>query len=159
MHIRIIAVGKIKEKYLTQGINEYVKRLSPHAKVEIIEVSDEKTSDHLSETELKLIKDKEGEKISRYLKDGTYLIALDIQGKNLSSEEMAEMISNLGVRGKSDITFLIGGSVGLADSLISKADFRLSFGRMTFPHQLMRLILVEQLYRSFKIIERHPYHK
>jgi len=159
MNIRIIAVGKVKEKYLTEGIKEYLKRLSPHAKVEIIEVPDEKTPEHPSETELRLVKDKEGEKISRYLKEGTYLIALDIQGKNLSSEEMAEMIKDLGIKGKSELTFLIGGSVGLAEYLLEKADFRLSFGRMTFPHQLMRLILVEQLYRSFKIIAGHPYHK
>jgi 23S rRNA (pseudouridine1915-N3)-methyltransferase len=106
-----------------------------------------------------MIKDKEGEKISRYLKEGTYFIALDIKGKNLSSEELAGMIKNLGVQGKSDITFLIGGSVGLADHLLKQADFRLSFGRMTFPHQLMRLILLEQIYRSFKIIFGHPYHK
>lgn len=152
-------MGKLKEKYLTEGIKEYLKRLSPHAKVEIIEVSDEKIPEHPSDTELRLIKDKEGEKISRYLKEGTYLIALDIQGKNLSSEEMAEMIADLGIKGKSDLTFLIGGSLGLAEFLLKKADFRLSFGRMTFPHQLMRLILVEQLYRSFKIIAGHPYHK
>ncbi|MGI6067010.1 MAG: 23S rRNA (pseudouridine(1915)-N(3))-methyltransferase RlmH [Bacillota bacterium] len=159
MNIRIIAVGKIKEKYLTEGIKEYLKRLSPHAKVDIKEVIDEKIPDHPSETELSLIKNKEGEKISRYLKEGTYLIALDIQGNNLSSEETAEMISDLGLQGKSDITFLIGGSLGLADELIKKADFRLSFGRMTFPHQLMRLILLEQLYRGFKIVAGHPYHK
>jgi len=159
MNIRIIAVGKVKEKFLTEGIKEYLKRITPHAKMEVIEVSDEKTTDRPSETELRLVKEKEGEKISRYLKEGTYLIALDIQGKNLSSEELAGMINDLGIKGKSDITFLIGGSVGLADYLIEKADFRLSFGRMTFPHQLMRLILVEQLYRSFKIIAGHPYHK
>lgn len=159
MNIRIIAVGKVKEKYLTEGIKEYVKRLSPYVKIEILEVPDEKTPDHPSETELRLIKEKEGERISRYLKEDTYLIALDIQGKNLSSEEMAEMICDLGVKGKSDLTFLIGGSVGLADHLLGKADFRLSFGRMTYPHQLMRLILVEQLYRSIKIGLGHPYHK
>lgn len=159
MNIRIIAVGKVKEKYLTEGIKEYLKRLSPHGKVEVIEVADEKAPDHPSETELRLIKEKEGEKISRYLKEGTYLFALDIQGKNLSSEELAGMVSDLGLRGKSDLTFLIGGSVGLADYLIEKADFRLSFGRMTYPHKLMRLILVEQLYRCFKIIAGHPYHK
>ncbi|ATW26190.1 23S rRNA (pseudouridine(1915)-N(3))-methyltransferase RlmH [Candidatus Formimonas warabiya] len=159
MNIRIIAVGKLKEKYLTEGIHEYIKRISPHAKVEITEVPDEKTQDHPSETELKIIKDKEGEKISRYLKEGTYLIALDIRGKNLSSEEMAAMLQDLGVKGKSDLTFLIGGSVGLADHLLNKAGFRLSFGRMTFPHQLMRLILLEQVYRAFKINMGHPYHK
>lgn len=159
MNIRIIAVGKVKEKYLQEGIKEYLKRMSPHAKVEVIEVSDEKTSERPSETELRLIKEKEGDRISRYLKEGAYLFALDIKGRNLSSEEMSGMISDLGIQGKSDLTFLIGGSVGLADSLIEKADFKLSFGRMTFPHQLMRLILVEQLYRSFKIIAGHPYHK
>ncbi|MEL7566968.1 MAG: 23S rRNA (pseudouridine(1915)-N(3))-methyltransferase RlmH [Dehalobacterium sp.] len=159
MNIRIIAVGKVKEKYLTEGIKEYLKRISPHAKVEVIEVADEKTTERPSETELRLVKEKEGEKINRYLKEGTYLIALDIQGKNLSSEEMAGMINDLGISGKSDLTFLIGGSVGLADSLIEKANFRLSFGQMTYPHQLMRLILVEQLYRCFKIIAGHPYHK
>ncbi len=159
MNIKVIAVGKVKEKYLADGMNEYLKRLSPYARIEIKEVSDEKTPDNPSETELKMIKDKEGEKISRYLKEGTYLIALDMKGKNLSSEELAGMIQNLGVQGKSDITFLIGGSVGLADHLLKQAGFCLSFGRMTFPHQLMRLILLEQIYRSFKIILGHPYHK
>ncbi|MCR6545492.1 23S rRNA (pseudouridine(1915)-N(3))-methyltransferase RlmH [Dehalobacterium formicoaceticum] len=159
MHIKIIAVGKLKEKYLKEGIHEYLKRLTPHAKVEIIEVSDEKTLENASETEIKLIKDKEGERISRHLKEGIYLIALDVRGKNLSSEELAAKIHNLGVQGKSDLTFLIGGSVGLADFLLEQADFRLSFGRMIYPHQLMRLILLEQLYRCFKINAGHPYHK
>ncbi|MGI6679715.1 MAG: 23S rRNA (pseudouridine(1915)-N(3))-methyltransferase RlmH [Dehalobacterium sp.] len=159
MQIKIITVGKLKEKYLKEGIQEYLKRLTPHAKVDIVEVPDEKTVENASATELKLIKDKEGERIARHLKEGTYLIALDVQGQNLSSEEMAAKIGDLGVRGKSDLTFLIGGSVGLANPLLKQADFRLSFGRMTFPHQLMRLILVEQLYRAFKINAGHPYHK
>ncbi|MDD2496791.1 MAG: 23S rRNA (pseudouridine(1915)-N(3))-methyltransferase RlmH [Desulfitobacteriaceae bacterium] len=159
MHIAVIAVGKIKEKYLVAGISEYLKRLSAYAKVEIIEVADEKIPDNASAIEIKMIKTKEGEKISRYLKEGTYLIALDIGGKNLSSEELAKMVSNLGLRGKSDLTFLIGGSVGLADFLVKQADFRMSFGRMTYPHQLMRLILLEQVYRGFKIMRGEPYHK
>lgn len=159
MHIKIIAVGKIKEKYLTAGINEYLKRMGPFAKVEIVEVGDEKIPDNASEANREAIKNKEGEKISRYLKEGTYLIALDIKGKSLSSEEFAGMIEQFGLEGKSDLTFLIGGSVGLAGFLLQRADFKLSFGRMTYPHQLMRLILLEQVYRSFKIIRGEPYHK
>jgi len=159
MQIRIIAVGKIKKKYLIDGIKEYLKRLGPFANLDIVEIADEKTSEHASETELELIKRKEGERIGRYLKEGTCLIALDIQGKILSSEDLAGFIHDLGVSGRSHITFLIGGSVGLDKSLIDRADLRLSFGRMTYPHQLMRLILMEQIYRSFKIIHGHPYHK
>lgn len=159
MHITIIAVGKIKEKYLAEGIREYLKRLSAYARVEIIEVADEKTAENPSPAELALIKAKEGEKISRYLKSGTCIIALDIQGRNYSSEEMAAAIADLGLKGKSDLTFIIGGSVGLADTLLQAADIRLSFGRMTYPHQLMRLILLEQIYRSFKINRGEPYHK
>jgi len=159
VHITIIAVGKIKEKYLAEGIREYLKRLSAYARVEIIEVADEKTAENPSPAELALIKAKEGEKISRYLKSGTCIIALDIQGRNYSSEEMAAAIADLGLKGKSDLTFIIGGSVGLADTLLQAADIRLSFGRMTYPHQLMRLILLEQIYRSFKINRGEPYHK
>lgn len=159
MHVTIIAVGKIKEKYLADGMREYLKRLSAYAKVEIIEVADEKTAENPSPAELAQIKAKEGEKISRYLKSGTCIIVLDIQGKNLSSEEMAATIADLGLKGKSDLTFIIGGSVGLAETILRAADIRLSFGRMTYPHQLMRLILLEQIYRSFKIIKGEPYHK
>ena len=159
MHITIITVGKIKEKYFADGIKEYLKRLTAYAKVEIIEVADEKTVDNPSPAELAQIKSKEGEKISRYLKAGTCIVVLEIQGKNLSSEELAETIADLGLKGKSDLTFIIGGSVGLADAIIQAADIRLSFGRMTFPHQMMRMILLEQIYRSFKIIKGEPYHK
>lgn len=159
MQIKIIAVGKIKEQYFMAGIREYLKRLSRDVKMEIIEVFDEKIPENLSKTELNLIKEKEGRRISRYLKTGTYLIALDRLGRQLSSPELSKMLEDLGVRGRVDLTFLIGGSLGLADSLLKKADFKLSFGAMTYPHQLMRLILMEQLYRSFKIMQGHPYHK
>ncbi|MGI6711376.1 MAG: 23S rRNA (pseudouridine(1915)-N(3))-methyltransferase RlmH [Bacillota bacterium] len=159
MHIRIVAVGKIKEKFINDGIKEYLKRLGSYAKVEIIEVTDEKIPDHASPGELEKVKQKEAERLSRYLKEGTYLIVLDISGKNLSSEELAGTIKDLGNKGKSDVTILVGGSVGLHSLLINQASLRLSFGRMTYPHQLMRVILLEQIYRSFKIIRGEPYHK
>lgn len=159
MNIKIIAVGKIKEKYLQQGIAEYLKRLSGYAKVEIIEVGDEKAPENMSAAQEEQVKAKEEERISKYIKEGTFLIPLAIEGKEYTSEGLARFIANLGVKGKSDITFLIGGSLGLTDSLLKKGDQLLSFSKMTFPHQLMRLILLEQVYRSFRIIKGEPYHK
>ena len=145
MRINIVCVGKIKEKYLKLGIDEFKKRLSKYCKLEIIELEDEKAPENLSDKEMLMIKEKEGKKILSKIKDNSYVIALAIDGKNLSSEELAETINKLGVRGISNITFVIGGSLGLSDEVLSRADYKLSFSKMTFPHQLMRLILLEQV--------------
>ena len=159
MNITVISVGKLKEKYLKQAIDEYSKRLSRYCKLEIIELTDEKTPDNASEKEELQIKEKEGKKILSKIKDNSYLIALAIDGKNLSSEELAETINKLGVRGVSNITFVIGGSLGLSDEVLSRADYKLSFSKMTFPHQLFRVMLLEQIYRAFRIMKNEPYHK
>ncbi|NLT94102.1 MAG: 23S rRNA (pseudouridine(1915)-N(3))-methyltransferase RlmH [Clostridia bacterium] len=159
MNIKIIAVGKLKEKYLKEGIAEYLKRLKPYAKVEIIEVPEEKEPANASPADEIMIKNREGERILEKVKPGSYLIALAIEGKQLSSEELADKLDNLALEGKSDIAMVIGGSLGLSDKVLGRADFKLSFSKMTFPHQLMRLILMEQIYRAFKIIKGEPYHK
>ena len=159
MRINIVCVGKIKEKYLKLGIDEFKKRLSKYCKLEIIELEDEKAPENLSDKEMIMIKEKEGKKILSKIKDNSYVIALAIDGKNLSSEELAETINKLGVRGISNITFVIGGSLGLSDEVLSRADYKLSFSKMTFPHQLMRLILLEQVYRAYRINNGEPYHK
>ncbi|MFZ5968301.1 MAG: 23S rRNA (pseudouridine(1915)-N(3))-methyltransferase RlmH [Bacillota bacterium] len=159
MNVTIISVGKIKEKYLVQAINEYTKRLSRYCKLNIIEISDEKAPENLSDKEMEQIKRTEGENLLKHIKDGMYVIALDIQGKMLSSEELAERLDKLAVQGNSSLAFLIGGSLGLSDEVLQRADFRLSFSPMTFPHQLMRVILLEQIYRGFRIIKGEPYHK
>ena len=159
MRINIVCVGKIKEKYLKLGIDEFKKRLSKYCKLEIIELEDEKAPENLSDKEMLMIKEKEGKKILSKIKDNSYVIALAIDGKNLSSEELAETINKLGLRGISNITFVIGGSLGLSDEVLSRADYKLSFSKMTFPHQLMRLILLEQVYRAYRINNGEPYHK
>ena len=159
MRINIVCVGKIKEKYLKLGIDEFKKRLSKYCKLEIIELEDEKAPENLSDKEMLMIKEKEGKKLLSKIKDNRYVIALAIDGKNLSSEELAETINKLGVRGISNITFVIGGSLGLSDEVLSRADYKLSFSKMTFPHQLMRLILLEQVYRAYRINNGEPYHK
>ena len=159
MRINIVCVGKIKEKYLKLGIDEFKKRLSKYCKLEIIELEDEKAPENLSDKEMLMIKEKEGKKILSKIKDNSYVIALAIDGKNLSSEELAETINKLGVRCISNITFVIGGSLGLSDEVLSRADYKLSFSKMTFPHQLMRLILLEQVYRAYRINNGEPYHK
>ena len=159
MNITVIGVGKIKEKYLKMGIDEFKKRLSKYCKLDIIELDDEKAPEKLSEKEMIMVKDKEGKKILSKIKDNSYVIALAIDGKNLSSEELADKMSDLTVRGNSSITFVIGGSLGLSDSVLDRADYKLSFSKMTFPHQMMRLILLEQIYRAFRINNNEPYHK
>lgn len=150
---------KIKEKYLKDAIAEYSKRLSKYCKLDIIEVSDEKTPDQASETVEEGIRSKEGEKILRYIKDDMYVITLEIAGKMLTSEELAERIEKLGIQGKSSIAFVIGGSIGLGKEVLKRSDYALSFSKMTFPHQLMRVILLEQVYRSYRIMNGEPYHK
>ena len=159
MKITVITVGKIKEKYLEDAIAEYSKRLSRYCKLEIIQVADEKTPDRASEVGETQIKDKEGERILSHIKDTAYVVALAIEGKMISSEELAELIDGLGVRGESHIQFVIGGSLGLSKKVLERADYKLSFSRMTFPHQLMRVILLEQIYRSYRIVNGEPYHK
>jgi 23S rRNA (pseudouridine1915-N3)-methyltransferase len=158
MKITIIAVGKIKEKYLIEGIKEYSKRLSKYTKLEIIEVPDEHAPENLSKKELDIIKDKEGDKIESRIKD-SYVIALAIKGIMFTSEELANKIEDIKTYNSSHITFIIGGSLGLAKSILRKANLKMSFSEMTFPHQLMRLILLEQVYRSFRINNNEPYHK
>lgn len=159
MKITLITVGKIKEKYFTDAIAEYAKRLSRYTKLEIVEVPDEKTPDGVSETLEKQIKDKEGEKILSKISDGAYVVALAIEGKMLDSEELADKMEKWNVSGISHVVFIIGGSLGLSQKVLNCADFKLSFSKMTFPHQLMRVILLEQIYRSFRIRNNEPYHK
>ncbi|MFP7473288.1 23S rRNA (pseudouridine(1915)-N(3))-methyltransferase RlmH [Niallia taxi] len=159
MNISIITVGKLKEKYLKQGIEEYTKRLSSYSKIEIIEVPDEKAPEVLSEAEMIQVKDKEGERILVKVPADAHVIALAIEGKQKSSEELAETLDKLATYGKSKVTFIIGGSLGLSSQVLKRADDKLSFSKMTFPHQLMRLILVEQVYRAFRINRGEPYHK
>lgn len=159
MNISIITVGKLKEKYLKEGINEYLKRLSKYAKVDVIEIADEKAPENLSAKEEEMVKDKEGQGILKYIKDNMYVVALDIKGKQLSSEELADFLSQRALLGESNIAFVIGGSLGLSQALLNRANYKLSFSKMTFPHQLMRLILLEQVYRGFRIINNEPYHK
>lgn len=159
MKITIITVGKIKEKYLRDAIAEYTKRLSKYCKLEIVEVADEKTPDHASEAVEEMIRAKEAERILKYIKDDAYVITLEIKGKMLTSEELADKVDTLGVQGISHITFVIGGSIGLGEEVLKRSDYALSFSKMTFPHQLMRVILLEQIYRSYRIIMGQPYHK
>ncbi len=159
MKVTLICVGKLKEKYLSQGVEEYVKRLSRYCSLEIIELADEKTPDNASTALEDIIKKKEGERILKSLKEDAYCIALAIEGTMLTSEELADKIDNLGISGISHISFIIGGSLGLSEEVLRRADYKLSFSKMTFPHQLMRMILLEQIYRSYRIISNQPYHK
>jgi len=159
VNISIVTVGKLKEKYLKQGIEEYLKRLGSYAKVDVIEVSDEKAPEELSETEMVQVKQKEGERILAKINPDAHVIALAINGKLKSSEELADSLDKLATYGKSKVAFVIGGSLGLSDEVLKRSDEQLSFSKMTFPHQLMRLILVEQIYRAFRINRGEPYHK
>lgn len=159
MKISILTVGKLKEKYFTQAVAEYAKRLSKYCTLEILEVADEKTPDQASDKVEQQIRDKEGQRLMRLIRDDAFCIALAIQGEMLDSEELSKKIENLTVRGVSHIQFVIGGSLGLSDQVLERADYHLSFSRMTFPHQLMRVILLEQIYRAFRISRHEPYHK
>lgn len=157
--ISIISVGKIKEKYIRLGIDEFSKRLSRYCKLDIIELKDEEAAETLSPAQMDIVKEKEADRILNTLNKNTYIISLAIDGKNLSSEEFSAKINKLSVEGKSHLTFIIGGSLGLSKRILDMSDFHLSFSRMTFPHQLMRLILLEQVYRAFRISNNEPYHK
>jgi 23S rRNA (pseudouridine1915-N3)-methyltransferase len=159
VNISIVTIGKLKEKYLKQGIDEYLKRLSAYAKIEVVELPDEKAPENLSETEMEQVKEKEGERLLSKISDDTHVIALAIEGKMKSSEQLAKDLDQLATYGKSKITFVIGGSLGLSHTVMKRANDTLSFSKMTFPHQLMRLILVEQVYRAFRINRGEPYHK
>ena len=159
MKITVITVGKIKEKYLKDAIAEYSKRLSRYCKLEILEVADEKTPDGASEIVEENIREKEGERILKLIKEDAYVITLEISVKMLTSEELGDRIETLGIQGKSHLVFVIGGSIGLGREVLRRSDYALSFSKMTFPHQLMRVILLEQIYRSYRIINGEPYHK
>ncbi len=159
MKITLVTVGKIKEKFFEDAIKEYSKRLSRYCKLEVLQVADEKTPEGASEAVELQIKEKEGQRILSLIRDDAYVIALAIEGKMLDSEELAEKIEKLGVGGVSQIVFVIGGSLGLSSQVMKRADYALSFSRMTFPHQLMRVVLLEQIYRSYRIMNNQPYHK
>ena len=159
MKITILCVGKVKEKFYRDAIGEYQKRLSRYCKLEIVEVADEKTPDGASETVENQIKEKEGNRILSKIREEDYVIALAIDGKMQDSVELSKNIQQLGVRGKSSIVFIIGGSLGLSKAVLKRANEKLSFSKMTFPHQLMRVILLEQVYRSYRIMNGEPYHK
>lgn len=159
MNITILCVGKIKENYWKDAIAEYVKRLSKYCNITIKEVEDEKTPENASSHMEQLIMAKEAERMNKYIKSQSYLIALALEGTKYNSEKFSKHIQKLGIDGKSDITFIIGGSIGIHDMLKKRASEMLSFSDMTFPHQLMRVILTEQLYRAFRIQNNEPYHK
>lgn len=157
MNITIVTVGKLKEKYLKQGIAEYVKRLGAYASIKEVEVPDEKAPENLSEAQMEEIKNKEGERILAKLQPDTHVITLEIKGRQLTSEQLAKDLDQLATHGKSKIAFVIGGSLGLSEAVMKRSNYALSFSKMTLPHQLMRLVLVEQIYRSFRINRGEPY--
>lgn len=159
MKITIIAVGKLKEKYWKQAIAEYEKRLTAYTKVEIIEVPDEKAPENMSDKEIEQVKEKEGQRILAKIKPQSTVITLEIQGKMLSSEGLAKELDQRMIQGTSDFTFIIGGSNGLHQNVMNRSNFALSFSKMTFPHQMMRVVLLEQVYRAFKINRGEAYHK
>ncbi|QQP70313.1 23S rRNA (pseudouridine(1915)-N(3))-methyltransferase RlmH [Carnobacterium sp. CS13] len=159
MNIKIITVGKLKEKYLKMGIAEYTKRLVSYCKIELIEVPDEKAPEKLSEAEMLQVKEKEGERILSKISDQAYVFALAIEGSQRTSEAFSKEIEQLGIQGKSNLVFVIGGSLGLSEAVMKRSNAQISFGKMTLPHQLMRLVLIEQIYRSFRIMKNEPYHK
>lgn len=159
MKIKLICVGKLKEKYLDDGIKEYLKRILAYSDIEVIEVADERIPENPSLAEETIVKSKEGRRILDKVKQDDYMILLDVQGKELDSIQFAERIEDCMINGKSTIDFVIGGSLGHGEDVLTRANARISFSQMTFPHQLMRLILVEQIYRAFKIIRHETYHK
>ncbi|MED2972319.1 23S rRNA (pseudouridine(1915)-N(3))-methyltransferase RlmH [Fictibacillus sp. B-59209] len=159
MNILVVTVGKLKEKYLKMGIDEYVKRLGPYAKIEIVEVTDEKAPETLSDQEMQIVKKAEGERILAKIPQDAHVVAMAIEGKLISSEDLAKNLDQLATYGKSKVAFVIGGSLGLSDEVMKRANEKISFGRITYPHQLMKLVLVEQIYRAFRINRGEPYHK
>ena len=159
MNVTVICIGKLKERFWTEAVQEYSKRLNKYCTLSIDELKEEKAPENPSEAEENAVKEAEGKSILKHIKKDTYVIALEIQGKELSSEDLAEKLDQLGLKGKSDVAFIIGGSIGLSKEVLERADFRLSFSKMTFPHQMMRVILLEQIYRGFKINRNETYHK
>ena len=159
MKITIICVGKLKEGFYVKAVEEYAKRLQAYCKLEIVELADEKTPDGASAAEERKIKELEGQRILKSIKDDALVIALAIEGKMMSSEEFSAEIDRIGLQGGSHIVFIIGGSLGIAEEIKNASQGRVSFSDMTFPHQLMRVILLEQIYRGYKIISKEPYHK
>lgn len=159
MRITVIAVGKIKEKFFDEAIKEYGKRLGRYCKLEIIQVADERTPDGAGEALERQIKEREGERILAQIRDNAYVVALAVEGEMLDSEELAKKMGRLAVSGVSQVVFVIGGSLGLSEAVLGRADYRLSFSRLTFPHQMMRMILLEQIYRGYRILNHQPYHK
>ena len=159
MKITILCVGKVKENFYRDAIGEFTKRLSRYCKLEIIEVADEKTDEQASQNEIDIVKSKEGERLLKNIKDDAYVFCLATDGQQLDSVELSQKIDRLMTSGKSHLYFVIGGSLGLSDEVLKRADYKLSFSKMTFPHQLMRVILLEQIYRSFRISNNEPYHK
>lgn len=159
MQIKIVCVGKLKEKYWREAAAEYLKRLGSFAKMEIVEVAEERVQDNPAPGEIEKVKEKEGERILKCLSSSYFVLPLVIEGKMLSSEELACQLDKLGLAGKSQLAFIIGGSYGLSQEVINRGDLQLSFSPLTFPHQMMRVILLEQIYRAFKIIRGEPYHK
>ena len=156
--IQIIAVGKLKEKATKALVDEYLKRLQPYSKTEIVEVSDEPNNSEVEAEELR-VKKIEGERILRQIKKDSYVILLDLRGKEMSSSKLAEKISEINTYHASNITFIIGGSVGVSDEVVKRADLLLKLSEMTFPHNLVRILILEQIYRAYKILNHEPYHK
>jgi len=159
MHITILTVGRLKEKYHQEAQKEYLKRLSAYARVNVVEVSDEPVREGLSAGMEDIIKAREGARLAKHLDPGDYIIALDREGRQMTSEDLSGLISGLALSGKSSITLIIGGTLGLSPDILKSAHLSLSFSKMTFPHQLMRIILLEQVFRAFKIARGEPYHK
>lgn len=159
MNITIVCIGKLKEKYWTDAVSEYRKRISGYCNLQIIELKEARLPANPSPADEEMVKVKEGEDILAHLKKNAYVITLEIRGKRFSSEQLASKIEELGLEGQGDITFVIGGSLGLSKEVSARANAKLSFSDMTFPHQMMRVILLEQIYRSFKIMRNEPYHK
>lgn len=159
MKIKVVTVGKLKEKYLKDGISEYSKRISRFAKLEMIELADEKTPDRASESENQKILEIEGQRILSKVGDRDFVIVLAIEGRTFSSEEFSKQLEEASIKGFSTLTFIIGGSLGLSSAVKNRANLSVSFGRLTLPHQLMRLVLAEQIYRAFTIQQGSPYHK
>lgn len=159
MRIRIVCIGKLKERYWVDAVSEYSKRLSKYCDLEILQLKEARLADKASAADEQNVIFEEGQSILKNIKEGSYVITLEIKGKELSSEELADKIDRLAIERKSDITFVIGGSLGLSREVSDRADFKLSFSRMTFPHQMMRTVLLEQIYRAFKIIRNETYHK
>jgi len=159
VNIQIISVGKLKEKYLKMGIEEYTKRLGSYAKIDLVEVPDEKAPENLSDADMEIVKKKEGDRILSKIGADTHVIALAIEGKMKSSEQLSSDLESLMTYGRSKVAFVIGGSLGLHEDVMKRSDEKLSFSKMTLPHQLMKLVLVEQIYRAFRIMKGEPYHK